>query len=475
MPLRTADEYRAGLDDGRSLHYQGQNVADINDVPDLRVAVDHAALDYDLARDPAHRDLAVAVDPQTGEEYSAYYRIPRSPEDLLSRCRLIEAGTAAGGTVVTLIHEIGTDALFALLRTLDGVGLERVEAYYRHCRDNDLALAVAQTDVKGDRSKPPHAQDDPDLYVRIVDENADGIVVRGAKGHTTSSANADEIIVLPTRAMGPDDLDHAVAFAVPVATEGLSLYVSGYAAGDHHPFEHPVSARHKLLETLTVFDDVFVPWDRVFLCREAEAAGQVALTFVEYHRFTAVSYKLPLLDAFIGGAALIAEMNGVPRAGHIRDKLSHLVAYGEGVRALTEAAALRGRIGERGIAYPDPMTTNMAKFTFATGFYQAVEWLQDCAGGLLVTGPSGADWDNPEIRAVLEKYYRGASDAESRLRIMNLISDLTARDLGGYHAVLAVHAEGSIEAEKMQMLRAFTTNGGADRALAYTRRLAGID
>ena len=165
--------------------------------------------------------------------------------------------------------------------------------------------------------------------MHIVDQNDEGIVVRGAKCHTTSSANADEIIVLPTRAMGEDDLDYAVAFAVPVATEGLSLYVSGYGGGDSNAFEQPVSSKHKLLETLTVFDDVFVPWDRVFLCREAETAGRLALTFVEYHRFTAVSYKLPLLDAFIGGAALIAEMNGVARAGHIRDKLSHLVAYGE--------------------------------------------------------------------------------------------------------------------------------------------------
>ena len=475
MPLRTADDYRAALVDGRSLYYQGAAVADINQVPDLRVAVDHAALDYELAEDPRHRDLAVAVDPETGAEHSAYYKIPRSPDDLLDRCRLIDLGTATGGTVVTLIHEIGTDALFALLRILEGEGLERAEAFYRHCRDNDLAVAVAQTDVKGDRSKPPHAQDDPDLYVHIVDQNDEGIVVRGAKCHTTSSANADEIIVLPTRAMGEDDLDYAVAFAVPVATEGLSLYVSGYGGGDSNAFEQPVSSKHKLLETLTVFDDVFVPWDRVFLCREAEAAGRLALTFVEYHRFTAVSYKLPLLDAFIGGAALIAEMNGVARAGHIRDKLTHLVAYGEGVRALTEAAAIRGRIGAHGIAYPDPMTTNMAKFTFATGFFQAVEWLQDCAGGLLVTGPSGADWENPEIRAVLEKYFKGAVDAESRLKVMNLISDLTAQDLGGYHAVLAVHAEGSIEAEKMQMLRAFTANGGAERALTYTRKIAGLD
>ncbi len=473
MPLRTADEYRAGLVDGRRLHYQGHLVPDINEEPDLRVAVDHAAIDFDLALDPEHRDLAVATDPDTGEEYNAAYRIPRSAEDVLARSRLIEAGTAAGGTVVTLIHEIGSDALFAMLRVLEGEARDRAEAFWRHCRDGDLAVAVAQTDAKGDRSKGPGDQDDPDLYVHVVDRSDEGIVVRGAKCHTTSSANGDEIIVLPTRAMGPDDADYAVAFAVPVNSEGLSLYVSGYGGGAHDTFDHPVSSKHKLLETLTVFEDVFVPWERVFLCQEPERAGALALTFVEYHRFTAVSYKLPLVDAFVGAAAQIAEMNGVFKAGHIRDKLTHLVAYAETVRALTEAAAHRARIGEHGIAYPDPMTTNMAKFTFASGFYKAVEWLQDCAGGLLVTGPSGADWDSPEIRPVLEKFFRGAAPAADRLAMMNLISDLTARDLGGYHAVLAVHAEGSLEAEKLQMLRAYNAEHAAD-AIAYARKLAGL-
>ncbi len=475
MPLRTADEYRAGLVDGRRLHYQGQLVPDINAVADLRVAVDHAAIDFDLAQDPGHRDLAVTVDPDTGAEYNAGYRIPRNAEDVMARSNLIEAGTAAGGTVVTLIHEIGTDGLFALLRVLEGEAREKAEAYYRHCRDGDLALAVAQTDVKGDRSKAPHQQADPDLYVRVVDRSDEGIVVRGAKCHTTSSANGDEIIVFPTRAMGPDDADYAVSFAVPANADGLSLYVSGYGGGGggHDAFDHPVSSRHKLLETLTVFDDVFVPWERVFLCQEPEKAGALALTFVEYHRFTAVSYKLPLVDAFVGAAAQIAEMNGVIKAGPIRDKLTQLVAYAETVRALTESAALRSRIGEHGIAYPDPMTTNMAKYTFASGFYKAVEWLQDIAGGLLVTGPSGADWDSPEIRPVLEKYYAGAAPAPERLAMMNLISDLTARDLGGYHAVLAVHAEGSLEAEKLQMLRSYTANH-APRSIAYARKLAGL-
>jgi 4-hydroxybutyryl-CoA dehydratase / vinylacetyl-CoA-Delta-isomerase len=471
MPLRTAAEYVESLRDGRTVWYRGRRVEDVTAEPDLRVAIDHAALDFELAHSDCYRHLAVATDGETHQQYSAYYRIPRTPEDLRDRGRLIEYATSVGGTLVTLVKEIGSDALFGLLRVLDGEGLERAEAYLERCRDEDLAVAVAQTDVKGDRSKPPHAQDDPDLYVHVVEEQPDGIVVRGAKCHTSVSMNANEIVVLPTRAMCPDDADCAVAFAVPVDTPGLSLYASGYGAGPRPEFEFPVSSKHAMVETLTVFDDVFVPWERVFACGQPQLAGAIALAFVEHHRFTAVSYKLPLVDALVGSAALIADMNGVANTAHVRDKLAQLVAYAETVRALTEMAAIRARCGQRGIAVPDPLTTNLAKLTFATGYHRALELVQDCAGGLLVTAPGADDWLNPEVRTVLEKYFRAAGSAEARLRLMHAISDLTTRDFGGYQSVLAVHAEGSIEAEKLQMFRSYD----ASRAIDYARSLAGID
>ncbi|HKY15595.1 MAG TPA: 4-hydroxyphenylacetate 3-hydroxylase N-terminal domain-containing protein, partial [Microthrixaceae bacterium] len=465
MGLRSADEYRAALDDDRRVHYRGRRVEVLHE-PDLRIAVDHAALDFEVAHDPRHSELAISTD--RGERFSTYYAVPRSTDDLLRRSSLIETVTGLGGTMVTLVKEIGSDALFALLRTLDGAELARAEQYWRHCRDRDLAVAVAQTDVKGDRSLPPHRQPDPDHYVRVVAETPDGIVVRGAKTHTSVSANSDEIIVLPTRAMGEADADWAVSFAVPIDTPGLHLYVSSYHAGELDAFDHPLSSRHKMLETLTVFDDVVVPWDRVFLCRRPELAGPLALAFVEYHRFTAVSYKLPLLDLLVGATLRIAELNGVAGANHIKEKLAKLVIYAETVRGLTHLAAIRAKVDDRGIAVPDPLTTNLAKYTFATQYHEHLQYVQDCAGGLLVTGPGGDDWDDPETRAVLEKYYAAAGDAEERLRMMHLISDLTARDFGGYHAVLAVHAEGSIEAEKMQILREYD----ADAAIRYADELA---
>jgi len=469
MPLKTPDEYRASLRDGRVVYYKGARVADVTAEPELALGVELGALDYAMGQDPAHRQTAVVEDADVGGEISALYRIPRSPEHLLARSRLIELGTEVGSTFPPLIKEIGTDALFALMRVLDGEERERACAFYRHCAGGDLAVCVAQTDVKGDRSLAPSEQEDPDLYLRVVATNDDGIVVRGAKAHTSASANSHEIVVLPTRAMGEKDRDYAVSFAVPVATEGVSLYVSSFAAGARDEFEHPLSSRAKMLESLTVFEDVFVPWDRVFLCRDFRRAGTLALGFVEYHRFTAVSYKLPLIDAFVGASAMIAEMNGVGGAGHIRDKLAHLVSYAETVRALTEAAALRGRVGDHGIAYPDPMTTNLAKFTFAKGYHAAAGLVQECAGGLLVTGPGGEDWESAEVRPVLEKYLRGKVPAEARLRMMKLIADITVRDFAGYHAVLAVHAEGSVEAEKMQILRSYDSSKAVERARKFAR------
>jgi 4-hydroxybutyryl-CoA dehydratase/vinylacetyl-CoA-Delta-isomerase len=173
----------------------------------------------------------------------------------------------------------------------------------------------------------------------------------------------------------------------------------------------------------------------------------------------------------VGAAAQIAEMNGTIKAGHVRDKLTHLIAYAETVRGLTEMAAHRTRVGAHDIAYPDPMTTNLAKYTFASNYHHHVELLQDVAGGLLVTGPSGDDWDSPDVRPLLEKYFVAAGPAEPRLRMMHLISDLTARDLGGWHAVLAVHAEGSIEAEKMQIFRSYDGRN----AISLARKLAKLD
>lgn len=465
MGLRTAVEYTNGLVDGRTVIYQGDKVEDVTAHPELAPAIQHSSLCYSIH--DSHPDLAVTeVD---GEETSYFWVPPKTTDDLVRRARLIEQVSRLGGGTIVL-KEVGSDALFALLRATTGQGNENARAYVNHVRTKDVALCVGQTDVKGDRSLGPSQQPDPDMYLRIVDEDADSITVRGAKTHTSFSANADEIIVIPTRAMGPEDADYAVAFAIPIDTPGLSLYVSPYSDGPTNDFDHPLSSRHKLLESLTVFDDVRVPKDRVFLNRQPELAGPLALAFVDYHRFTAINYKRPLLDQIVGAAFLMAEANGIAKAGHVKTKITELITWSETVRGLTDLAASRATETEHGVWRPDPLAVNMAKYHFAHGFSAATSHLIDLAGGILITGPGGGDWGNPEVRAVMEKYYAGAVPAEERLRIVNFISDLAVRNYGGYQRVLATHAEGSFEAEKLQILRSYDPTA----AKSYVEDLAGL-
>ncbi len=479
MPLRTPAEYKASLRDNRTVYFRGQQVQDVTTHPVLGVAVDHAAIDFAMAEEPEHRDLAVYTDPATGQEYSRYFKLPANADDLLLRSRLIAETTGLGKTLVTLVKEIGTDCLFALHmvayemdRRLGTAYLPKVRAFYEYCRDNDLAMAVAQTDVKGDRSLGPMEQEHPDYYVRIVEERPDGIVVRGAKVHTSVSPNSNELFVIPTRQLSEADSAYAAAFVIPLDTPGLKLICSGYGESTPNEFERPITSSHRMMETLTVFDDVFVPNERIFLKGEWQFAGPLARAFVEFHRFTAISYKLPLVDLLAGSAHLMADYNGVQRAAHVRDKLSWLISYAESLHAMTRIAAIEHTMEEPSIAVPSTRLINIAKLHFADNYHRALSHVQDITGGLLVTAPSEGDLLNPETGHYVERYLGGRKgvSAVDRLRAINMISELTTADFGGYQAVLAIHAEGSIEAEKITILREYD----AERAKAYARWAAGI-
>jgi aromatic ring hydroxylase len=477
--MRTSEQYFNSLRDGREIYFKGQRVEDVTSHPELRLAVQHAAIDYEMAESPEYRDLALCQD--DGKTYSRYFKLPRSSEDLLLRSKLVETATSLGGTLVVLIKEIGTDALFSLHlvaaemdKRLGTNYLERVRRFYEYARDNDLGVSVAQTDVKGDRSRGPLDQEHPDYYLRIVKETSEGIIVRGAKVHTSVSINTNELIVIPTRAMKADESAYAVAFAIPLNTKGVKLIASSYGA--HHEdseFDSPIASQHRMVETLTVFDDVLVPHDRVFMKGEWQFAGELAKTFVEFHRFTAISYKLPLVDALVGAALLMTEYNGLEKAKHVQDKLSRLVAYAETLRALTRLAALDCEYGPLGMAIPRTLVVNMAKLHFASNYHQMLAYVQDITGGLIVTGPSEADMVHPEIGKYIARYLGGRKgvSAPDRLKAINLVKELTATDFAGYQAVLAIHAEGSIEAEKLAMVR----EHDSARCLTLAKQLAGIE
>ena len=473
MALRSADEYRASLRDGRRLIYRGELVADVTTHPSLGRTIDHAAGLWHHP-DEGPDGFWSYPDAELGEEISTYFRQPATPDELRERGDLIEETTRRARSTLNIVKAVGTDVLLGLATVAARIDAEhgtsyaeRVATFRAHCARGDLAMALAATDAKGDRMKRPSQQADPDLHLRIVDRDAEGVTVRGAKVHTTASPSANELICIPGRALGPDDSDYAIAFAVPLNAPGLTLVCHPLVDGPAD--EHPVSSRNIEVETLTVFEDVKIPWDRVFLCGEWQHAGAVAHAFAAYHRYTAISYKPPLVDLMIGAAYLVAQHLGIDRAGHVREKLGRMIIYGELIRTARLAAGVRGRPDPlTGIVWPEPVATNAGKFHFASGFHAAVATLQDLAGGIVVTAPGAEDVRDPEVGALIAKYLGdgGEHDGVDRWRLAQLVRDLTASEFGGYNLVVTLHGEGSQQAQLVQAVRDYDLERAADYAKA---------
>jgi 4-hydroxybutyryl-CoA dehydratase/vinylacetyl-CoA-Delta-isomerase len=452
MGLITPQAYKESLNDGRVVYYKGEKVENVATHPDLGVCTDLAAIDYEMAEDPKYRGMAVMTDPETGEEISRYYYKPQNSEDLLKAHELIVAATELGDGFIPLAHDIGADALNAINITANIAGnqdyIDRIENYRKVLQQEDLATCAAVTDVKGNRFLRPSdaRQAHPDFYVRKVGQNDKGIIVRGAKVHITGAAYSNDIIVIPCRAMAEDDADYAVSFAIPANTKGIRQVCRPFRS-KIGPLEFPNDRPLRVhTDSLIIFDDVVVPWDRVFLCGEWQHAATLVYNFALMHRRTGCSYRIPLSEQFVGVGAAIAEYNGISKAPHVREKLIDLVIYLETLKSLSKTACydfvMRG-----GLAVPNPIATNMAKYHFAHYYHDVVKIVQDLAGGLTVTAPSYKDYQLPELQADIDKYLQGVKEVstENRLRMFDLIRRITSADL----ETICLHGEGSPMAERM--------------------------
>jgi 4-hydroxybutyryl-CoA dehydratase / vinylacetyl-CoA-Delta-isomerase len=455
MGLKTVQEYKDSLKDGRLVYYKGERVMDVTTHPELSVAVDTMALDYHLAELPEYHDLATVYDEALGEQINRYYFLPRNGEDLLKQFDLIVASTRMGDGFIPLAHDIGSDALNAISITANSMHsaayIQRIEAYRTYLKKTDIAVVTAMTDVKGDRLLRPSdpGQNHPDYYVHVVDRGQDGIIVRGAKVHITGAPYANEIFVIPSRAMGEADADYALAFAIPVNTKGLKMIGRPFHSRIT-PLEFPNSRAVRVhTDALIIFDDVFVPWERVFLCGEWKYSATLVYNFALMHRRTGCAYRIPMSEQFLGVAKAIAEYNGIANAPHVREKLTDLVIYLETLRSMARAACL-DYVTYDGIAVPNPISTNIAKYYFANEYHTVIKIIEDLAGGLLVTAPTYKDYQLPELQGDLDKYLsaKAGYPAEQRLRMLDLIRRISGAD----RETIALHGEGSLQAQRMTIL-----------------------
>jgi len=455
----------------------GRQVRLLDDPTTLTVVRANARV-YDLGLDPRHAAVMTAVT-EDGRTVSRCLYPPRATADLEKRAEMAVLTSQELGTCN--YRCVGQDALTALAATTWEMDRDLGTDYHRRLmdhltrlQDDDLAVSGALTDPKGDRSRRPAQQDDPDVYVHVSERRPDGIVVRGAKVSQSGAYAAHETIVLPTMAMRPGEEKFAVAFAVENGAPGVS-YIAQYtpftAERASVPEKYLGNPLYGQRETcIMVFDDVFIPHHRVFLDGEVRYTGRLVSRFAKTHRMNCGgACKVGFADLVIGAAALMAEYVGVHKVPHVIEKITDMIRISETCRAATVAAALKGREEPPGSGYflPDDVFGNVAKLAVADGFWDIMKWAGDIGGGLAVTMPSELELENPATAGYVRKFMKAAVPAEERLRMAKFLQNWCA----GLHGAGTWHGAGSPQAQKMVLYALTDREAKKDMA----RRWAGID
>ncbi len=458
--ILTGEDYIESLR-GRKLnvYLMGERVNEPVDHPVIRPSVNAMAKSYDLAVEEP--DLATVISPLIGERINRFLHIATSAEEVVMQNKMQRRLGQLTGTCFQRC--VGMDALNALYSVTFEIDAHHHTAYHarlkefiRHMQYHNYIIGGAMTDVKGDRSKLPSQQADPDMYLHVSKRTAEGVYIRGAKAHQTGCINSHWLIVMPTLRLQPEEVDYAIVGALPVDAEGIT-YVIGRQSCDTRSLEGEIEAGNADFsgqEALIIFEDAFIPNDLIFMNGETEFSAMLVERFTAFHRRSYVC-KSGVGDVLIGAAATIANYNGVERASHIRDKLVEMTYLNETIFATGIASSYQSHATPSGAYLCDELLANVCKQQVTRITFEMARLAQDLAGGLLVTLPSEADYRNAEIGPVLEKYLKGREDVstESRMRILRLIENLTlGRNAVGY-LTESLHGAGSPQAQRIQIQR----------------------
>ena len=437
------------------------------DDPRIRGGMNIIKETFDHVQDPEYEDLCTATSHLTGKKINRFCHIHQSEEDLLQKQKMTRLLChRVGGCIQRCM---GIDALNALSvityemdQALGTDHYERFKKYMEYFQENDLVASCAQTDAKGDRLKRPHQQDDPDQYLRVIETREDGIVIRGCKINITNTPYADEFIAVPCRYMGPDDKDYAVAFALPGDWEGVKL-LTRPALVRESKFNPPQSQLGDA-ETFIIFDDVFVPNERVFLNghgdpRQTPYAGFLALMFAHYHRHSYTGCKPAMSEVLASAAALVAEYNGIESASHVRDKISHIIGTAELVFAAGESSAKHSEKSPSGTQIPDEVLTNAGRRLAGEMIYEEYKILADLSGGLIATLPYEGSFFNEEVGNLAMKYLKRNPRVKPEYiyRCFRGIETLVVSEIAGLMQVAGLMGGGSPAMETITMMMRYDT------------------
>ncbi|MFZ1883104.1 MAG: 4-hydroxyphenylacetate 3-hydroxylase N-terminal domain-containing protein [Rhodoplanes sp.] len=458
--LMTSADYRESLRAYKPrVFVNGAAVASVADEPLLAPGVNAVGITYDFAHAPEHRLLMTARQGASGKTVNRMTHIDETSSDLLAKLEAVRLVCKTSGCAQRYLTHDALNALQQATKRTDAAHgtdyAQRFLAYLQRVQDEDLALGIAMTDAKGDRSKRPGSQANPDVYVHIKERRPDGIVIGGTKAIVTGAPYMHEFLVMPCRTHTKGDADCAVCCAVPVDAKGVTIVAR--PAGRPGEAAATFSGRYGQSTGVVIFDDVFVPHDRVFLAGEHEEGGFLTTAYATHHRHSCIGARAGFGDLLIGAGALMIAANGLDpeRHGHIRDAMVDLITITESFYACGVASSVYCAENPAGGVMPDAVFSNIGKLLLATKIYDMHKLAHYVSGGLIVALPGPDEDHNPETKASLAAVLGGRADipADQRLAVSRLIEDLTVSHQAGWYSVISLHGGGSPEAMKREIWR----------------------
>ena len=437
----------------------GRAVESVVDEPLLAPGVNAVAVTYDLALDPAHREVMTAVQGTSGKTVNRLLHVNDTSTDLLRKLEAVRLVCRMSGCAQRYLTHDGFNGLYQATHRADaahGTDFHQRFVHYMHqVQDGDLTTGIAMTDAKGDRSLRAGQQANPDVYVRVVERRPDGVVIRGTKAIVTGAPYMHEFLVMPCRTHPAVDKDYAICCAVPADAPGVTIVAR--PAGRPGEAAAKFSGRYGQSTGVVIFDDVFVPHDRVFLDGLVEEAGFATTSYATHHRHSCIGARAGFGDLLIGAGVLMTEANGLDpdEVGHIRDAMVELITITEGFFACGVASSVYCTKDPAGNVMPDAVFSNIGKLLLATKIYDMHKLAHYVSGGLIVSLPGPDEDHNPATQASLAAVLGGRADipAEQRLEVSRLIEDLTVSHQAGWYSVISLHGGGSPEAMKREIWR----------------------
>ena len=479
MKIKNGAQYIESL---RKLHpriyYKGQRIKDVTRHPATAPHVRAAAMTYALASKKEYRDLATATSHLTGHTISRFTHVHQNVEDLIKKIKLLRVlGQKTGTCFQRCVGFDGINAVYSVAYEIDqkkGTDyFERFKKWLIYIQDENLMVVGAMTDPKGDRSKGPADQPDPDQYVHVVERRSDGVVIRGAKLHMTGAVNSHEILVMPTTAMDERSKDYAIVCAVPIDAPGITMIFGRQTSDDRRDHRERIDTGKPSFgsvggEAVIAFEDVFVPNDRLFMNGETALTGALVYRFAAHHRANYGACKTGLMDVLIGAVSYLTQVQGTDKGSHVRDKITEMTHLAETLYSSSIACSAEGKPTPSGAYLVDTMLANVCKQNVTRFHFEVARLALDLAGGFIATLPSQYDLESEDVGHLVRKYFSGVEGipTEERIKLARLIEAMT----GGTALVESMHGAGSPQAQRIMIYR----EGDLEKKMKLAKALLGI-